>query len=119
MMGTIELVSDVLDPDRQTVPIRVRVKNPGHVLRPNQFVEATFAPTNADRVLLVPSEAVVTDGAKSVVFIQTAPGVLKRREVRLGRQTKDRAEIIAGLAEGDRVVVKGALLLLNAIDSEG
>jgi membrane fusion protein, heavy metal efflux system len=117
--GVIELVSDVLDAERQTVPIRVRVKNPHHILRPNQFVEATFGPTNADRVLVVPSEAVVTDGAKSVVFVQLSPGVLKRREVKLGRQTKDRAEIVSGLAEGDHVVVKGALLLLNAIDSEG
>ncbi|MDB4937941.1 MAG: czcB [Labilithrix sp.] len=117
--GTIELVSDVLDAERQTVPIRVRVKNPQHTLRPNQYVEAIFGPTNADHVLIVPSEAVVTDGAKSVVFVQTAPGVLKRREVKLGRQTKEKAEITSGLAEGDRVVVKGALLLLNAIDSEG
>ena len=117
--GNVELVSDVLDPERQTVPIRVRVKNPGHALRPNQFVEATFGAANGGRVLLVPAEAVVTDGAKSVVFVQTGPGVLKRREVRLGRQTKEKAEILAGVAEGDRVVVKGALLLLNAIDSEG
>ena len=117
--GTVELVSDVLDPDRQTVPIRVRVKNEGHALRPNQFVEATFGSTNQDRVVLVPSEAVVTDGAKSVVFVQTAPGVLKRREVRLGRQTREKAEILSGVTEGDRVVVKGALLLLNAVDSEG
>jgi cobalt-zinc-cadmium efflux system membrane fusion protein len=119
IVGAIELVSDVLDPERQTVPIRVRVKNPQHILRPNQFVEATFGPTNADQVLIVPSEAVVTDGAKSVLFVQTAPGVLKRREVKIGRQTKDKAEVTSGLAEGDRVVVKGALLLLNAIDSEG
>ena len=117
--GAIELVSDVLDPDRQTVPIRVRVKNQAHALRPNQFVEATFGPTNQERVIIVPSEAVVTDGAKSIVFVQTAPGVLKRREVRLGRQTREKAEIVSGVLEGDRVVVKGALLLLNAIDSEG
>lgn len=119
IVGTIELISDVLDAERQTVPIRVRVKNVGHVLRPHQFVEATFAPPNAERVLVVASEAVVTDGAKSVVFVETAPGVLKRREVHLGRQTKGKAEILSGVTEGERVVVKGALLLLNAIDSEG
>lgn len=119
LTGTIELVSDVLDAERQTVPVRVRVKNPQHVLRPNQFVEATFAPSHADQVLIVPSEAVVTDGARSVVFVQAAPGVLKRREVKLGRQTKDSAEIVSGVTEGERVVVKGAVLLLNAIGSEG
>jgi cobalt-zinc-cadmium efflux system membrane fusion protein len=119
LTGQIEVVSDVIDPERQTVPIRVRVKNPDHVLRPNQYVEATFAPRAADKVILVPSVAVVTDGAKSVVFVQTAPGVLKRRQVKLGRQTKETTEIKDGLSEGERVVVRGALLLLNAIDIEG
>jgi len=117
--GTIELISDVLDPDRQTVPIRVRVKNATHGLRPHQFVEATFAPTNADRLLIVPSDAVVTDGAKSVVFVEVTPGELKRREVHVGRQTKDKAEIVSGLTAGERVVVRGALLLLNAIEPGG
>ena len=117
--GSIELISDVLDPERQTVPIRMRVKNAGRKLRPHQFVEATFAPTNADPVLLVASDAVVTDGAKSVVFVEIAQGVLKRREVQLGRQTKDTAEVSSGLLAGERVVVRGALLLLNAIDPGG
>lgn len=118
LQGTVELVSEVLDPDRQTVPIRVRVNNSSRSLRPNQFVESIFG-TSTGEVLLVPSQAVVTDGAKSVVFVQGADGLLKRREVHVGRQTKDRAEIVSGLVEGERVVVKGALLLLNAIDSEG
>lgn len=116
--GTIEVVSDILDPERQTVPIRVRVKNEGHALRPHQYVETTFAESGTDRVLLVPSAAVVTDGSRSVVFVETAPNILKRRQVRLGRQAKEKTEIITGVAEGDRVVVRGALLLLNAIDIE-
>lgn len=116
--GTIEVVSDILDSERQTVPIRVRVKNEGHALRPHQYVETTFVESGTERVLLVPSAAVVTDGSRSVVFVQTAPGVLKRTEVRLRRQTKDKTEILTGVAVGQRVVVRGALLLLNAIDIE-
>lgn len=117
--GTIESVSDMLDPERQTVPIRIRVKNDGHRLRPGEFVKAEFAPSKTDRVLLVPAEAVVSDGSVSVVFVELTPGVLRRRNVRLGRQTKERTEILSGVVEGERVVTRGALLLLNAIDVKG
>ncbi|MFO0675222.1 MAG: efflux RND transporter periplasmic adaptor subunit [Polyangiaceae bacterium] len=116
VMGTVESVSDVLDPDRQTVPIRVRVDNRARKLRPHEFVEATFAPPSADRVLQVPADAVVSDGATSVVFVETRPGVVSRRPVRLGRQTRERAEIVDGVTVGERVVARGALLLLNAVE---
>jgi membrane fusion protein, heavy metal efflux system len=117
--GKIEAVSDLLDLERQTVPVRIRVKNDKYELRPNEFVEAVFAPRATDRLVTVPSEAVVSDGATSVVFVETEPGVLRRRAVKVGRQNRERTEILSGLGEGDRIVVRGALLLLNAIDVRG
>ncbi len=117
--GVVETVSDVLDPDRQTVPLRIRAANKGYHLRPGEFVVVTFPPRADDRVLQVPREAVVSDGAQSVVFVETEPGVLRRKLVQVGRQTKERAEILGGIAPGDRVVVRGALLLLNAIGIQG
>ena len=119
MRGRVEVVSDVLDSERQTVPIRIKVVNTGHKLRPNEFVEASFAPPAADAVLKVQTEAVVSDGAQSVVFVEVNPGVLRRRPVKLGRQNRQQTEIMGGLAEGERVVVRGALLLLNAVDVKG
>ena len=117
--GKIETVSDLLDLERQTVPVRIRVKNDKLDLRPNEFVEAVFAPRASDRLVTVPTEAVVSDGATSVVFVETEPSVLKRRAVKVGRQNRERTEILSGLAEGDKIVVRGALLLLNAIDVRG
>ena len=117
--GKIETVSDLLDLERQTVPVRIRVKNDKLELRPNEFVEAVFAPRASDRLVTVPTEAVVSDGATSVVFVETEPNVLKRRAVKVGRQNRDRTEILTGLVEGDKIVVRGALLLLNAIDVRG
>ncbi|RYE93162.1 MAG: efflux RND transporter periplasmic adaptor subunit, partial [Myxococcales bacterium] len=117
--GTIDVISDVLDADRQTVPVRVRVANEVHKLRPHSYVEATFSSLPDERVVQVPSEAVVSDGSTSVVFVETEPGVLRRRPVQLGRQSAERAEVMSGLNAGERVVVRGALLLLNALDVKG
>ncbi len=118
LSGIVELISDTIDPERQTVPIRIRVKNAEHNLRPNEFVEAVFAPSGKE-TMLVPTEAVVSDGAASVVFVETEPGVLKRRAVKTGRQGKEKTELVSGVGPGERVVVRGALLLLNAVDVRG
>ncbi len=113
--GTVESVSAVLDPERQTVPVRIRAKNEAGKLRPHTFVEATFLPKEGATVVLVPTEATISDGGTSVVFVETAPGEFRRRIVQIGRQTRERTEVLSGLEAGEKVVVRGALLLLNAV----
>ncbi|MDI1432411.1 efflux RND transporter periplasmic adaptor subunit [Polyangium sorediatum] len=117
--GTIESVSDVVDPERQTVPVRVRVKNDRKLLRPNAFVSVLFMPPGEATVVGVPASAIVSDGARSVVFVETTAGTYQRRRVEVGRQSKERAEVLSGVRAGERVVSSGALLLLNALDVEG
>ena len=52
-------------------------------------------------------------------FVEVNPGVLRRRPVKVGRQNRLQTEILGGLTAGERVVVRGALLLLNAVDVKG
>jgi membrane fusion protein, heavy metal efflux system len=117
--GTIEFVSEVVDPERQTVPVRVRVDNRTRVLRPNAYVELYFEPDQSAPLLRVPSRAVLSDGATSVVFVEVGEGKYERRAVTLGRQTSELTEIRQGLAPGERVVVSHALLLLNVVQGTG
>lgn len=114
--GRVENVSEVVDPVRQVVPVRIAVHNESRALRPNAFVHVVFEGARDSRVLVVPSVAVVSDGARSVVFVEREPGVFERRPVELGRRTRDAVEVISGLLPVERVVTSGALLLLNALD---
>jgi cobalt-zinc-cadmium efflux system membrane fusion protein len=82
-------------------------------------VNVTFMPPGDEKLVEVPAAAVVSDGAQSVVFVETEPGTFHRRPVEVGRQSRERAEITAGLKPGERVVTSGALLLLNALNVEG
>jgi cobalt-zinc-cadmium efflux system membrane fusion protein len=117
--GVVETVADVVDFERQTVPVRVRVPNADRALRPNSFVSLRFAASNGAEVVAVPSSAVVSDGARSVVFVEETPGKFVRREVEVGVASRSKVEIRAGLSAGERVVVRGALLLLSALDTDG
>jgi cobalt-zinc-cadmium efflux system membrane fusion protein len=117
--GSIEAISEVVDVERQTVPVRVRVDNRNHKLRPNSYVDLALGSPGHRNIVLVPSSAVVRDGGDAVVFVQRAAGHYERRQVHLGRQGRDRVEITSGLKAGEEVVTSSALLLLNAIDIQG
>jgi multidrug efflux pump subunit AcrA (membrane-fusion protein) len=56
--------------------------------------------------LLIPNDAIVSAGGKSSVFVVVNDRV-QPREVQTGKRNSSRTEIINGLREGDKVVVKG------------
>ena len=113
--GKVEHVSDVVDPERRAVEVRIRVANQDRALRPNSLVEILFAPPGMARVH-VPASAVVTDGQRSVVFVAKDSRRLERVSVTVGRQRDGEVELLAGLDPGTRYVSRGALLLLNEVD---
>lgn len=114
--GKVEHVSDVVDPERRAVEVRIRVANPDRVLRPNSLVEILFAPPAGVKRVHVPAGAVVTDGQRSVVFVAKNAQHLERVSVTVGRQREGEVELLAGLEPGTRYVSRGALLLLNEVE---
>ena len=62
-------------------------------------------------VLLVPSEAVIRTGTRSLVMLALPDGRYRPAEVRVGREGGGRTEVLAGLAAGEKVVASGQFLL--------
>lgn len=108
--GTIDNISDSVDPVSLTLKVRVVLPNPGHRLKPQMY--ATMAVAGLPRnLIVVPANAVIQNGHEIFVFVQTAPGKYERRNVTLGETHTDNDEIVQGLNDGDTVVAAGAELL--------
>ena len=66
----------------------------------------------AEAGISVPVTAVlIKDGKRRVVYVERPDGTFEAREVQTGRNRDGRVVILQGLAAGERVVVRGALLL--------
>ena len=98
----------------RTLRARVELANPGGRLKPGMFASLAFAGSAGGEALLVPSDAIIRTGARSVVIVAEGEGRFRQQEVELGFESGGRSEIRKGLAEGDKVVVSGQFL----IDSE-
>ena len=59
----------------------------------------------------MPNTSLVTEGLYVYVFVETLPGTFEKRKVSLGLRGNDNSFIENGLAEGEKVVIEGALLL--------
>ncbi len=111
--GRVAAILPQTDAASHTLTARIDLPNRGGRLRPGMFASARFDGIG-QAALLVPSEAVIRTGARSLVMIAQAGGRYAPAEVRLGREGDGKTEILAGLSEGEKVVASGQFL----IDSE-
>lgn len=112
--GTVEYVYPQLDSQTRTVRARLSFDNPGVVLKPGMFANVSLAGAQRDDVLLVPSEAVIRTGERTVVILSEGEGRFRPAAVRTGDERDGLTEILGGLNEGESIVVSGQFL----IDSE-
>ena len=112
--GRVSAILPEVNAATRTLRARVELANPGGRLKPGMFATLVFAQGTGTKALLVPSEAVIRTGERSVVILAESEGKFRPREVELGFESGGKSEIRKGLSEGDKVVVSGQFL----IDSE-
>jgi cobalt-zinc-cadmium efflux system membrane fusion protein len=108
--GTVSFVSEVLDPDTRRAKVRIAFPNTDARLKPNMFATATFA-VPQQRSVFVPNSALIMNNDSTVVWVEVAPWTFVKRTVQPGYGEPDGARVGAGLAAGERIVVKGGVLL--------
>ena len=108
--GRVTAVLPQAQVESRTLTVRIELPNPGGRLRPGLF--ATIQLGGADRpALLVPSEAVIRTGRRALVMVAGAGGRYLPAEVKTGRESGGRTEVLAGLSAGEKVVASGQFLL--------
>lgn len=108
----VDYVYPTVDPTSRTVKVRLIAPNPNGVLRPNSFGIAEL-PTKASFALWVPDSAIIDTGTRQVAFLALDGGRFRPVTVKVGRRVNGRAEILAGIREGETVVT-GANFLLDS-----
>ena len=111
--GRIAAILPSVAAESRTLTVRIELPNRTGRLRPGMF--ATVDLGGAGRpALLVPSEAVIRTGKRSLVMLALPQGRYRPAEVQTGAEAGGQTEILAGLAEKEKVVASGQFL----IDSE-
>lgn len=104
-VGTVSRFSDTVSTATRTMETEVDVPNPSLTLVPGMYAEAVLTLDHRAKALAIPLMSVSTQGDKSSVFVVNSQNKVEERQVKLGIQTANRTEVIAGLREGDMVVV--------------
>jgi cobalt-zinc-cadmium efflux system membrane fusion protein len=113
----IERIGAMVDPATRRIPVRAVVDNVDGRLKPEMFARAAINQDGAKEAIRVPVGALLTGGLSAHVFVQLGPREFERRPVNVIRQDSEFAYVAsdANLKAGDKLVVRGALLLASEL----
>jgi len=103
--GRVSRFSVDVQADTRTMHTEVDVPNPRRILMPGVYAEATLTLDSRQRVVAIPLEAVNVEGDQRTVWVIDRANKVEARNVTLGIETPDDAEVVSGVAEGELVAV--------------
>ncbi len=109
----------VVDPVSRTVPVIFEIDDPDPRLAVGMLARARIFGGDIIEALALPESALIDDNGQDVTFVQAGGESFQHRVLRLGLRDSGWVEVLSGLAEGERVVVKGTYLVHLAASSPG
>ncbi len=105
--GKVTRFTDSLDTSTRTMQVEIDVPNADYHLQPGMYADVTLSANSRKDVLAVPVEAIQRsdNNKKTSVLVVDAQNRVQSREVEVGVEGSNKAEIVAGLTEGERVIV--------------
>jgi RND family efflux transporter MFP subunit len=104
--GKVYVIDNQVDPAIGAVKVKAVVDNADHTLIPGQFVRLQLQAGMFKDVLVVPSQAVVTNAKGDQVFVVDAENTVSLKPVKVQTQSQGFA-VVTGINAGDKVVVEG------------
>lgn len=88
------------------IPITFQIDNTGDFI-PGSIVEVYLKSTSIPDALIIPTSSLIEEQGLFYVYVQTGGESFQKREVKLGASDGINIQVLSGITEGDRVVVKG------------
>jgi Cu(I)/Ag(I) efflux system membrane fusion protein len=116
--GTLAFIDPNLKEMTRSAKVRVELPNPPtdvNGVKRRELYHKLYADAvvqvEIPEVLVVPRSAVLSPGAAPVLYVDKGGGAYEQRRLRLGRAGDDEYEVLDGVAEGERVVTQGGMLI--------
>lgn len=114
LRGKIIYIYPYLDKKARDVRIRMEFANPDYELRPGMYANVVIKGKTIRDALVVPVEAVIRSGERSLVFVARGEGKFEPRQIRVGEEGgpgNRYVRVLSGLLDGEEVVISAQFLL--------
>ncbi|MBS1210256.1 MAG: secretion protein HlyD [Proteobacteria bacterium] len=108
--GRLQAILPEVETSTRTLKARIELANPGGTLAPGMFVRVSLGGARQSG-LVIPSEALIRTGTRSVVMLAEGEGKYRPVDVQTGQEANGQIAVTRGLVAGQKVVISGQFLL--------
>jgi cobalt-zinc-cadmium efflux system membrane fusion protein len=108
--GRVTSISGLLESDTRRNKVRISFENKEGLLKPNMFANVSVVPA-ATETIVISTSALLMNNDNTTVFVETKPWTFARRTIEPGADADGKVNVRGGLSVGERIVVKGGVLL--------
>lgn len=105
--GEVYFVSPQINETLRTALVKAKIPNADHKLRGGMFASLELSLQVRKSAIVIPEPAIISNGDNFSVFVVGSDDKAQIRPVQVGIRLAGQAEVIKGLAAGERVVVEG------------
>ena len=107
LIGTVSELSPMISSETRTFGGKLLISNPDLKLRPGMFVKADIITAKKDSVIVIPKNIILSGNRGKYVFVVERNSAADDRVITTGIENNDFVEVIEGLSENDRLIIKG------------
>lgn len=104
--GVITNIAPHIDARTKAYPVTMELANEEGLIKGGMYGEVQLITDRKEDVIIIPQFAILDYEQKKVVYV-VEDDKAKMKEIKVGLTLGERAEILAGLTEGEALVVKG------------
>lgn len=114
--GTIEKISEVLDPANKALRVRIRLNNSCLLLKPEMFTKVIVSNKGGEgNAICIPASSIVEENGKTYVVVYNGDCNVAVQQVDIFKEQGDKAYLKSGLKPGQKLITKNALLIYDEL----
>lgn len=104
--GKVVHVDARINPGTRTLSLLAEIENPQKLLKPGMLIDVRISQDKSE-VMVVPEGALISLARQHYVYVLDEQSVVRQKQIEIGKRRVGYAEVISGLALGEKVVVEG------------
>ena len=113
--GKIDKIDNMLDPDNRAMHARIKITNPGNLLKPGMFANILIKAKSGEDLPFINSNTIVFNNDKNYVIVVDGKAKAHIQPIVVEKTVEDRAYISEGLKPGDRIVASRQVYLFESL----
>ncbi|MCW2118991.1 efflux RND transporter periplasmic adaptor subunit [Flavobacterium sp. 7A] len=114
--GKVDKIFNIINPDTKAMNARIKLSNTNFLLKPDMSATIKLSFTESQKMIAVPSKAIVFDKSKNFVMVYKSKSNIETRPVEVFRQVGDITYISRGLTENEKVITNNQLFIYDELN---